>query len=147
MAPCSWPDRESLGHPRITRVRSRYCVKPSIPIPRIWSSSPARGRGGVGSDRGQRLRTLKYIEGRKRRGALQAIPQVNREPHIARPQRVPALSVLLMVRFGLGDAVHGKGAGAIEPADVAAAPMEFQKRIAIAAGAVAKIRALDQRPR
>jgi hypothetical protein len=51
-----------------------------------------------------------------------------------------------LVRVHLGDAVHRERARALQPHRVAGALPQAQERIAVAAGAMAQVRSLGQRP-
>ena len=65
---------------------------------------------------------------------------------IAGPQRVPPLAIFRRIAPVLLYGMHREAAGTIEPALVARAPEEFQKRVAITCRAVTEARSLAQRP-
>src|SRR5437899_988113 len=89
---------------------------------------------------------IEDVERRELRFRAQAIPEIDREAGIAGPQRVSPLPVAHGVLLRLRNAVHGERTRAFEPQHVLCPLIELQKRIAIAAGAVAQVRTFVQRP-
>jgi len=73
-----------------------------------------------------------------------AIPQIHCETQVAGPERVPPLAVLCIHPLILFDTVHRECAGALQPSDITCAPIELQKKDAVAAGAVTQVRPLGQ---
>src|ERR1700733_2729070 len=92
------------------------------------------------------FRPSKYVERRETRLAGDAIPQVHSKPDIAGPQRVAAAAELRARLAALRDCRHGERAGALETGGIVGAPLELEERISIAAGAMAKVRTLGERP-
>src|SRR5690242_4043717 len=90
-----------------------------------------------------RLR-IEDVERREGRLGADAVPEVDSESQVARPERVAQLSVPARVR--LQDAVHREGARAIQPAGVAGALVELEEGVPVSAGAVAQVRAFTKRP-
>src|SRR5215472_1419142 len=84
-----------------------------------------------------RFSPKKHIECRETGFPSYAIAEVDRESQVAGPQRVPQLPPTQGCLLHLSDAVHREGACSIEPSRVARALVELQKRVTIAAGAVA----------
>ena len=76
-----------------------------------------------------------------------AVPQVDREPRIARPQRAAWATVLPPHALPLRDRVHRERPCALEPDRIAVAPVQLQERIAVARRAVTQTVAFRQRAR
>ena len=88
---------------------------------------------------------VKHVERREARRAAQAVPEIDRKPGVAGPQRIAHPAAAFRLGFGLRDAVHRKRARAFQPSGVARAPIELEERIAVAAGAMTQVGALAER--
>src|SRR2546423_9865002 len=84
------------------------------------------------------------IQRGKARRSVQAVPQVNRQSGIARPQRIAHPALAFGLGFGLADAVHCKSPGAGQPFSVARSLVEPEKGVPVTARAVAQVGAFDQ---
>ena len=77
----------------------------------------------------------------------QTVPEVHRKADIAGPQRVPPPPELIARFAALGCSSHGECSGAFEPNRIACSALQLEKRIAIAARAMAEIGTLGERAR
>src|SRR5262252_8479126 len=87
-----------------------------------------------------------YIDRGKARPACQAIPEIDRKTHITGPKRVSTASVFVPCLSALCNSRHRERPSAFEPHGALRSLMEREKRVTIAACAMAKIGAFDERP-
>src|SRR6185369_3671480 len=119
------------------------CCVPSEPMGCAWKSS--RSLRIIASS--MAVPSVEEIEGRHVAGPGDAVPKVDRQPRIPRPQAVTPATVLFAHRFGLPDRVHRERARPLEPDGIAGARVELEKRIAVARRAVAHAESLRERSR
>ena len=94
---------------------------------------------------GHSLVGSEYVDRRKMRLACDAVPKIYRKADVAGPKRIPSAAHGYLSAAVLDDGRHGKLACPVEPDWIFRAAIELEECIAIAARAMAKIRALGQR--
>ena len=73
------------------------------------------------------------------------MPEVHGKADIAGPEGIPTSAQLIARLAALGYGGCGECPGAFEPHRIACSPMEFEKRISVAAGAMTEIGTLSER--
>src|SRR5437588_8431118 len=86
-----------------------------------------------------------HVDRRETRLPGDAVPKVDCKADVAGPKRIPSAADGDLSAAILDDGRHGELACAVEPNRVVRATVELEECVAIAAGAVAKVRALGER--